>query len=100
MTKKGEPGTDPQTTALVFAGLTIEGMLRERYDVPEGRDIFAKVHGFKLTEQARAVHLYPFFQPLDRNDGPEVEIYGKTAVMLGSNNYLGLTRPPKVIQAA
>jgi 8-amino-7-oxononanoate synthase len=100
MTKQVEPETDPQTAAAVFAGLSIEGMLREQYDAPEDRDIFAKVHGFKLTEQARSVHLYPFFQPLDRNDGPEAEIYGKKVVMLGSNNYLGLTRHPKVMQAA
>lgn len=100
MTKQVEPEADPQTTAAVFAGLSIEGMLREQYDVPEGRDVFAKVHGFKLTEQARAVRLYPFFQPLDRNDGPEAQIYGKKVVMLGSNNYLGLTRHPKVIEAA
>ncbi|MEX0799786.1 MAG: pyridoxal phosphate-dependent aminotransferase family protein [Dehalococcoidia bacterium] len=100
MAKRTEPDTDPQEAANAFAGLTIEAMLRERYEDEETRDIFAKVHGFKLTEQARAVGLYPFFQPLDRNDGPEAHIYGKRVVMLGSNNYLGLTRHPRVIQAA
>ena len=100
MAKRTEPDTDPQEAANAFAGLTIEAMLRERYEDEETRDIFAKVHGFKLTEQARALNLYPFFQPLDRNDGPEAQIYGKRVLMLGSNNYLGLTRHPRVIQAA
>src|SRR3989338_5424619 len=90
----------PQTAAAAFAGLSIEGMLHDRYDGSDGRDIFAKVHQFKLPEQARAVQLYPFFQPLDRNNGAEAEIYGRRVVMLGSNNYLGLTRHPRVIQAA
>ena len=100
MAKQAESETDPQTAGAVFAGLTIEGMLHDRYDGSDARDIFAKVEGFKLTEQARAVRLYPFFQPLDRNDGPEAEIYGRRVVMLGSNNYLGLTRHPRVLQAA
>lgn len=100
MARQAESETDPETAAAAFAGLSIEGLLRDRYDGDDGRDIFAKVHGFTLTEQARAVRLYPFFQPLDRNDGPEAEIYGRRVVMLGSNNYLGLTRHPRVIKAA
>src|SRR3990170_4064149 len=99
MAKQAESETDPQTAA-AFAGLTIEAMLHDRYDGSDARDIFAKVEGFKVAEQARAVGLYPFFQPLDRNDGPEAEIYGRRVVMLGSNNYLGLTRHPRVLEAA
>src|SRR3989304_1795874 len=91
MAKQAEE-TDPQTAAAV-AGLSIEALLPD-YDGRDGRDIFAKVREFKLAEQARAVHLYPFFQPLDRNDGPEAEIYGRRVLMLGSNNYLGLTPHP------
>ena len=44
--------------------------------------------------------MYPFFKALDNNEGPEVVIDGKRAIMLGSNNYLGLTRHPKVVKAA
>ncbi len=100
MAKQAESETDPKEATAVFAGLSIEAMLHDRYDGHDGRDIFAKVHGFTLSEQARSVGLYPFFQPLDRNDGPEAEIDGRRVVMLGSNNYLGLTRHPRVIQAA
>ena len=80
--------------------LTIDGLIRERYDGRDERDIFAKVYDFTLAEQARAIQLYPFFQPLDSNDGPEAQIYGRRVLMLGSNNYLGLTRHPYVIEAA
>jgi 8-amino-7-oxononanoate synthase len=80
--------------------LTIDGMIRERYDGRDEQDIFAKAYEFTLAEQARAVQLYPFFQPLDKNDGPEAQIYGRQVLMLGSNNYLGLTHHPRVIEAA
>ena len=46
------------------------------------------------------MQIYPFFQALDSNDGPEASIYGKRVLMFGSNNYLGLTRHPDVIAAA
>jgi len=82
------------------ADLTIEGMLRDRYDGQNDRDIFAKTERFKLIEQARAFDVYPFFQALDNNDGPEAQIYGQRVLMFGSNNYLGLTRHPEVVKAA
>jgi 8-amino-7-oxononanoate synthase len=44
--------------------------------------------------------IYPFFRPLDFNDGPEAQINGKRVVMFGSNNYLGLTTHPRVREAA
>src|SRR3989304_2597865 len=97
MAKQAEE-TDPQTAAAI-AGLSIESLLHD-YDSRDGRDIFAKVREFKLAEQAPAVHPYPFFHPLDRNEGPEDVIYGRRVLMLGSNNYLGLTRHPRVIKAA
>jgi len=82
------------------ADLTIEGMNRDRYDGQNDRDIFAKTERFKLVEQAREFDLYPFFQALDNNDGPEAQIYGQRVLMFGSNNYLGLTRHPDVVRAA
>jgi 8-amino-7-oxononanoate synthase len=44
--------------------------------------------------------LYPFYKALDSNEGPEAVIDGMRVIMLGSNNYLGLTRHPRVVQAA
>lgn len=63
-------------------------------------DIFERISHFQLADQARAVGLYPFFQPIEVNDGPEAIVDGKRVIMLGSNNYLGLTRHPAVIDAA
>lgn len=80
--------------------MTIERMIRDRYDGSDGQDIFSKVNRFTLVEQAREMNIYPFFQALDSNDGPEARIYGKRVLMFGSNNYLGLTRHPEVVEAA
>jgi 8-amino-7-oxononanoate synthase len=65
-----------------------------------GRDVFGKCYQFKAADQARKRGLYPFFRPLDLNDGPEAVLEGRRVLMLGSNNYLGLTTHPKVREAA
>jgi 8-amino-7-oxononanoate synthase len=65
-----------------------------------GRDLFDKCYKFMAADNARKMGIYPFFRPLDLNDGPEAEINGKRVVMFGSNNYLGLTTHPKVREAA
>ena len=67
---------------------------------PESADVFERFKDFRLADQARAVGLYPFFMPIEVNEGPEAIINGKRVLMLGSNNYLGLTRHPKVLAAA
>ena len=66
----------------------------------KGTDIFQRISHFQLANQARALGLYPFFQPIDVNEGNEAIVDGKRVLMLGSNNYLGLTRHPKVMAAA
>lgn len=48
----------------------------------------------------KASGLYPFFKTIEGNHGSTVEIDGREVVMAGSNNYLGLTRHPKVVEAA
>ncbi len=65
-----------------------------------GKDVFEKAYKFMAADNARKMGIYPFFRPLDFNDGPEAEINGKRVLMLGSNNYLGLTKHPKVREAA
>ena len=103
-----EPAETHKKTAAAVAALlpelppdvTIEGAVRERYDGENERDIFAKTGRFKLIDQARALDIYPFFQALDNNDGAEAQIHGRRVLMFGSNNYLGLTRHPEVVDAA
>lgn len=63
-------------------------------------DLFAKVSSLTRTRQAEAIGCYPYFIPLESEAGPEVTIGGRRLVMLGSNNYLGLTQHPYVKEAA
>lgn len=65
-----------------------------------GRDIFAKALSWELYEQVSAMGLYPYFQALDENQGPVARYQGREVLMLGSNNYLGLTTHPRVREAS
>jgi 8-amino-7-oxononanoate synthase len=49
---------------------------------------------------AQRAGIYPYFLPIAENHGTEVTIHGKRLIMAGSNNYLGLTKHPKVMAAA
>ncbi len=56
-----------------------------------------------MTERvafARAEDAYCYFRVIESSQDPEVVVGGRTLVMLGSNNYLGLTNHPKVKEAA
>jgi 8-amino-7-oxononanoate synthase len=44
--------------------------------------------------------IFPYFQPISSSDGSTVTVDGRSLVMLGSNNYLGLTHHPAVVKAA
>jgi 8-amino-7-oxononanoate synthase len=79
--------------------LLIESAYENYGPVDEG-DIFSKVQGFTMADRARELGLYPFFQVIDNNDGPEAQIDGQRVLMFGSSNYLGLTRHPEVVDAA
>jgi 8-amino-7-oxononanoate synthase len=50
--------------------------------------------------ELQAQGIYPYFIPLEGSEGTEVEIGGKSLIMIGSNNYLGLTHHPTVRKAA
>lgn len=63
-------------------------------------DLFEKCHKWTRADDAKAAGLYPYFMPLDDTEGTEVTIGDKKLVMIGSNNYLGLTTHPKVREAA
>lgn len=63
-------------------------------------DIFSKCKvGFPLANQARELNIYPYFHALESRQDVEVMMEGKRRIMLGSNNYLGLTTCPEVIEA-
>ncbi len=66
-------------------------------------DVFEKARTHdrrELLEIARREDLLPYFRVMTSQAGPVVEMEGRETIMLGSNNYLGLTTDPRVKQAA
>jgi 8-amino-7-oxononanoate synthase len=63
-------------------------------------DIFEKCRNFTAAKDAMERGIYPYFIPLNENEGTEVVFQGQRLIMCGSNNYLGLTTHPKVREAA
>jgi 8-amino-7-oxononanoate synthase len=63
-------------------------------------DIFDKAYNWTEADLAREMGLYPYFLPLQDTEGTEVVVDGRKILMIGSNNYLGLTTDPRVREAA
>lgn len=62
--------------------------------------VFEKCAAFTTTRELRAVGLAPYFQPITESRDTEVVIDGRRKVMVGSNNYMGLTHDPRILEAA
>jgi len=63
-------------------------------------DVFQKCFDFEDAEKIRKVGLYPYFRVIESGQDPVVTMNGQRVIMLGSNNYLGLTNHPEVKAAA
>ncbi len=63
-------------------------------------DLFDKCAAFHRAEELKQMGIYPYFHPIGESEGTEVQIDGKRFLMVGSNNYLGLTHDPRVQRAA
>lgn len=63
-------------------------------------DLFEKCYSFTRADEVKEAGLYPYFHPIEENEGPVVTVEGKKMIMAGSNNYLGLTANEKVKEAA
>jgi 8-amino-7-oxononanoate synthase len=63
-------------------------------------DIFDKCFNFTRAKEAMEQGMYPYFKPIRENHGPRVIMDGREIIMVGSNNYLGLTKDPRVQEAA
>jgi 8-amino-7-oxononanoate synthase len=63
-------------------------------------DIFTKCREFEDAKRVQAAGVYPYFRPIESTSGSSVVTHGKRRVMIGSNNYLGLTHHPRVQDAA
>jgi len=54
----------------------------------------------EIYAEIKKAGLYPYFRPIERNDGTRAIINGREIIMAGSNNYLGLLSDPRVKEAA
>lgn len=63
-------------------------------------DLFEKCRSFEDAKRVQAAGVYPYFRPIEATEGSSVTTHGKRRVMIGSNNYLGLTHHPRVQEAA
>lgn len=62
--------------------------------------LFEKCHRYDVAERVRNAGVYSFFRVIESAQDPEVVCDGRRMIMLGSNNYLGLTNDPRVKEAA
>ncbi len=62
--------------------------------------ICEKVKEFTIAREVMDKGLYPYFRPIESEQGATVTMDGREVVMMGSNNYLGLTNHPEVKEAA
>jgi len=71
-------------------------------DLPPAADVFTKCHSARLDDYraAEQIGVIPFYREMSSQSAPVVEHDGRPVIMLGSNNYLGLTGDPRVKRAA
>jgi len=68
--------------------------------IKRSTDIFEKCNRFTKAKELMSVGIYPFFRVIESAQDPEVLMNGRRMIMVGSNNYLGLTNHPAVKEAA
>lgn len=68
--------------------------------MPDSPELMSKISSFKVVAELKSSGIYPYFREISSAQDPVVTIGGKQVVMMGSNNYLGLTSHPEVKRAA
>lgn len=76
------------------------GTAQAKAEVQRSTDVFEKCRRFTAAREAIARGVYPYFQPIEESFDTEVVIRGERKIMVGSNNYLGLTHHPYVLERA
>jgi 8-amino-7-oxononanoate synthase len=62
--------------------------------------ILDKCHGFTRAREVMASGFYPYFVPIEGSSDTEAFVAGERKIMVGSNNYMGLTHHPCIVEAA
>jgi len=76
------------------------GTAQAKAEVQRSTDLFDKCRRFTAAREAITRGVYPYFQPIEESFDTEVMIRGERKIMVGSNNYLGLTHHPYVLERA
>jgi 8-amino-7-oxononanoate synthase len=71
-----------------------------RTDTLQHIALFEKCRSFTRAREVQAAGLYPYFKAISHSEDTVVVIEGRERIMMGSNNYLGLTHHPEVLEAA
>ena len=71
-----------------------------KFPVESTSPFFDKCYRYDVAERVRQTGMYSFFRVIESAQDPEVSIGGRRLIMLGSNNYLGLTNYARVKEAA
>lgn len=96
-------GTPPH-----FKRNKIVSLLKKEFDfenshlrfVPDkGNGLLSKCFSYNAPDQAKDLGIYPFFREIEGTEGARVVINGKDIIAVSTNNYLGLTKDPRVIEA-
>jgi 8-amino-7-oxononanoate synthase len=70
-----------------------------RLSPENGSGLLAKCFNYNAPNEAKDLGIYPFFREIEEMDGARVVINGKSVISVSTNNYLGLAKDPRVIQA-
>jgi len=83
--------------------------IKEKFDFENGHlntslkddeNILSKCFNYRAPSQARDLGIYPYFREIEETGSSHVVIDGKKVVTISSNNYLGLAKDDRVIEAA
>jgi 8-amino-7-oxononanoate synthase len=80
--------------------MALMGTAQAKAEVQRSTDLFEKCRRFTAAKEAIERGVYPYFQPIEESFDTEVVIRGERKIMVGSNNYLGLTHHPYVLERA
>src|SRR5690606_10276411 len=90
----------PDGSLVYTPGMAWMGTAQAKAEVQRSTDLFEKCKPFTAAREAIARGVCPYFQPIEESFDTEVVIHGERKIMVGSNNYLGLTHHPYVLEKA